>query len=333
MSDECRRHPPNVTVVIVGYNAASLVAETAVAISDHCLRAGIRAETVVIDNGSRDGTAELVRAACADAVVLEEEHNLGFGAATNLGAAHATAPYLLLLNPDASIDGPSLRLLLGFMDERPACGAVAPLVVDTGAGRAESGGMLPGVRSAAGQMLLLNRLLLGDRGGPWRGLMVRRSPGTRPRRLEWASASVLLVRRSAFESVAGFDPTIFLYGEDIDLCDRLGRRGWSIWLMPSARASHEIAGTQGGITDMWIDGLHTYLARRCGRARLVAFDAVLTAGLLARWLTAPSTGGDLQRRRMKVAARRAATLLLDAALHGPGGRESRSPARPAGDAT
>jgi GT2 family glycosyltransferase len=142
--------------------------------------------------------------------------------------------------------------------------------------------MQPGIRSAIGHFLFVNRFLPGDRGGRLRGFQVRATTGSTPRQVEWASAAVLLARASAIRSVGGFDPSIFMYGEDVELCGRLVEAGWTVWLAPAAIASHAIAGSQGGVTARWVDGLHRLHARRAGRASIVVLDLIIAAGLGTR---------------------------------------------------
>jgi GT2 family glycosyltransferase len=179
--------------------------------------------------------------------------------------------------------------------------------------------MLPGTASAIGHFLFLNRLLPGDRGGAWRGFQLTRRPGLGPRRVEWASAAALLLRPGAIRQVGGFDPTIFMYGEDVELGERLARAGWQMWLVPGAHAWHTIASSQSGVSTRWIDSLHDAMARRSGRFRLTVFDFVLGVSLLTR---AAATRGRrpeacLHRRRMKASGDRALRLARTAARHGP----------------
>ena len=140
----------------------------------------------------------------------------------------------------------------------------------TGAGRdrAESAGMQPGIRSALGHFLLLNRLLpRGDRGG-----FVARHPAPTAARdldarmVEWASGGALLLRPDAIRQVGGFDPSFFLYADDVDLGARLSPPGWETWLVRTATAEHSVAATSGGVTDRWYVALHDYYARTAPRA-------------------------------------------------------------------
>jgi GT2 family glycosyltransferase len=118
--------------------------------------------------------------------------------------------------------------------------------------------------------------------------------------------------------VAGFDASIFMYGEDVELGERLGCAGWQLWLVPEARAWHKIASSQSGVSTRWIDSLHEAMARRSGRVRLMLFDFVLGVSLLGR--AAASRGrrpeSRLHRRRMKASGGRSLRLAWTALRRG-----------------
>jgi N-acetylglucosaminyl-diphospho-decaprenol L-rhamnosyltransferase len=323
-----------VSIIAVTYHSAGEICEALASARAAAEEAGVDPQIIVVDNASSDRSAEAVEACAPGAVVIRNSTNVGFGSANNQAFDVATGDPWLLLNPDARLEPDTLGRLIDFYDEHPAAAFVAPSIAGGGARDdsfergAESAGMLPGLASAIGHFFCLNRLLPGDRGGPLRGFQLTRRPRLGPRRIEWGSAAVLLLRPAAIRQVAGFDSRIFLYGEDVDLGDRLGRAGWQAWLVPTARAWHTIASSQAGVSTGWVDGLHGTIARRSGRLRLVMFDLVLAVSLLARAAAARdgSPAGRLHRRRMRASGERAASLAIAAARHGP--RDSGGPRVP-----
>jgi GT2 family glycosyltransferase len=314
-----------ISIVTVTYQSSAEIGQAYASVRAAAERAGVELEFVAVDNASADGSAEAVEKLAPDAVVIRNAANVGFGAANNQAFEVATGDAWLLLNPDATLEPDALALLLSFYDDHPGVAGVAPAIAGGGAretsfapGGAESAGMLPGSASAIGHFLFANRLLPGDRGGAWRGFQLTRRPQLGPRRVEWASAAVLLLRPAAVREVGGFDPTIFMYGEDVELGERLTRAGWQMWLLPAAHAWHTIASSQGGVSTRWIDSLDEAMARRSNRLRLFLFDFILGVSLLAR---AAATRGRrpearLHRRRMKASAGRALQLAVAAARHG-----------------
>jgi GT2 family glycosyltransferase len=214
--------------------------------------------------------------------VTVNRENVGYGAACNQAFARATGDFWLLLNPDALIAGDALARLAAFLDARPKVGAVGPRIVGGPQAHSENAGMAPGVRSLAGHFLLLNRLL---RWGPWRGYFVVKGPPTVPIRTDWCTAAVLLLRPDAIRAVGGFDPSFFLYGEDVDLGIRLNAAGWQVWVDPRASARHAIAGSQDGVSSGWVDGTLEVVRRRSGTLRTRIAAAIVAVGLAGRRLS------------------------------------------------
>jgi GT2 family glycosyltransferase len=300
----------DVSVIVVTHNSGQDTLDAIESARRSADAAGLAAEVIVVDNASSDGSADRVAAGFPGARMIRNEANVGFGRANNQGFAVAQGRVWLLLNPDAVLEPPAVRVLVGALARDPAVGAVAPSVA--GPGRVESAGMQPGIRSLLGHYFLLNRLLPRGRGGPWEGFALRRV--TAPRRVEWASAAALALRPAAVQAVGGFDSAIFMYGEDIDLCRRLSEAGWRVWLDPRARATHAIAGSQQGISTGWVRGLHSLQARRSNRAALVVFDALLAVGLALRAFAAIAVrrdGSDTHQRRMAAGAAAALRLAIE----------------------
>jgi len=309
---------PTLTVICVTYQSRPHVVDALRSAVRSALSAAETAELIVVDNASSDGSAEAAAEAFPEAVVLRNDANLGFGAANNRAFAVARGQAWLLLNPDARLDDGTVGALQAAMAANPRLAAVGPSISGAGVGGAESAGMLPGVRSLASHFLFLNRLLRGDRGGAWRGWMLRPSTGTATRRVEWVSAAVVLLRPEAIREIGGFDETIFLYGEDADLCARLLERGWQLGLAPAARAWHAIGGSQAPASTRWVDGIADFLARR-GRSRSSRSLGLLcmAIGLAVRGLALPEAAGQrggTDSMRMRAAARRALALSISTLL-------------------
>jgi GT2 family glycosyltransferase len=274
--------PQSISVVAVTYNSSEHVIDALISAEKAAADAGLDLELLVIDNASDDGTAALVRQEFPDAVVVENASNVGFARANNQAFERAVGDVWLLLNPDAAISRSALGPLLEQLWARPRAGAVAPSISPPWDGGPEAGGMQPSIRSVLGHFFWVNRLLPGDRGGPWRGMNLARRPALGPRRVEWASAAVLLLRPEAVRDVRGFDERFFLYGEDLDFGDRLDRAGWETWLVPNATATHLYGGSQNRVSTGWVDAAHDRYSERSPRWRTVFFDAAFALGLTLR---------------------------------------------------
>ncbi|MDP9075271.1 MAG: glycosyltransferase family 2 protein [Actinomycetota bacterium] len=290
-----------VSVIIVTYNSASLIMAAIRSVERAAKHAGVAVEMIVVDNDSPDDTVDVIRSHRPEIRLVCNEINVGFGRANNQAFQLATGDVWLLLNPDAVLDDDALSPLLRFLAERPAVGAVAPVIESPWDGGPESGGMTPCIRSMAGHFLFVNRLLPDDRGGPWRGVMLQRRRHLGPRRVEWLSGTVLLLRPEAVRSVGGFDSRFFLYSEDVDLGTRLCGAGWELWTTPDARARHVGAGSQGGVSIRWVDAAHEHFAGRAKPSVLFLHDLILATGMTVRalvWSVASGSSRDRTRARI-----------------------------------
>jgi GT2 family glycosyltransferase len=310
-----------VTAILVTYQSRSDIADALSSIDRAFDRPGILGSIVVVDNASSDGTVDWLRAERPDVVLLAGTTNEGFGRACNRAFASAAGDVWLLVNPDARLQTETVAVLAAALGSRPRLAAIGPTLA--GPGEVESAGMLPGPASAAGHFLFINRLpRIADR-GPWRGFQLRRQPAGRVIPVEWASAAVLALRPAAIRAVGGFDPAYFLYGEDINLCARLGGAGWSIALSTATRAEHAIGASSDPRSTRWLDGLdQTMRGMDRGRASRAGFFAAVALGLGLRAAATAARRGRSGRpgqpgrsdrgARLVPSVRRAAALAVHA---------------------
>jgi N-acetylglucosaminyl-diphospho-decaprenol L-rhamnosyltransferase len=303
-----------VSLITVLYDSREVVAQCVESATAAAEQAGYALEVILVDNRPGDGAAEAALWVAPGAIVIENTENVGFARACNQSFERATGAWWLLLNPDATLAVDAVGKLVTFMATHGRAGAVAPTLDSPGRNKATNGGMLPGLRSAIGHFWWLNRVLRGDRGGPWRGLLLHRRLDLGPRRVEWVSGGAVLLRPEAVRSVGGFDPAFFLYAEDVDLGRRLTEAGWESWLLPDASGAHSLAASSGGATDRWFVALHDYHAKRAGRLSLAVFDFVAGTGLLVRALVARDPRHRLQ---MRVSAQAALGLAWRTIRNGP----------------
>ena len=269
-------------------------------------------EVVLADNGSTDGSVEAAELR-PEVTLLRTGANLGYGRAANLGASGATTPWLVVVNPDVEWERDSLDLLLHAASRWPSAGCLGPAI------RTADGQLYPSARAFPSLGRGTGHALLGPfwPGNPWtrsyRAEAGRPEEGT----TGWLSGSCMLLRREAFESVGGFDPSYFMYCEDMDLCRRLGEDGWDDVYVPGAVVTHTGGhATQRSAGPMLAEhhrALYRYLSRQYARPVQAPVRGVLAVGLLARYL--------LARRVRSVgegaAPTRPATLLEDVPLLDP----------------
>ena len=268
---------PAVTVAIVSYNTRDLLLR--------CLRsmepaaAGDLAEVWVVDNASTDGSAEAARRAASWANVVEAGENLGFGRAVNLVAGRSESPWLACANADVALEPGALEALLrAGSDPNVAC--LAPRLVLPDGTSQSSLHNLPTLPFTLAVNVGLFHL------GPAvadRMLMPGRYDLDRPREAPWAIGAFLLLRRTAFDAVGGFDERLWMYAEDLDLAWRLRQAGYRTLYVPHARVLHDSSSAADAAfgaekVDRFTEATYAVLVQRRGRARAWLTALVNVAG-------------------------------------------------------
>lgn len=225
----------DVAAVVVNYNAGDHLRRCVASL--YAGAGHLDLDLVVVDNASRDRSAEAAAEAHPAVRVIENPVNRGFAAAANRGISETDAPFIFLLNPDTELTGGSLEAFLKVAKERPRAGAVGCLVRNPDGSLQPSARRVPGVGEGLAHAFL-GRLAPDNR---WsRHYTMADWDRSSEREVEWVSGSAVLLRRDAVEAVGGFDDGYFMYVEDVDLCTRLRKRGWTILFSPELSVTHEV---------------------------------------------------------------------------------------------
>jgi N-acetylglucosaminyl-diphospho-decaprenol L-rhamnosyltransferase len=224
-----------VSAVVVTYNALPWI--------ERCLESVRGLETVVVDNGSTDGTVELVRDRFPDARLVQQE-NRGLAAGWNRGIAEATGDWFLILNADAWLLGDAIERLVEFGQQHPRAAVVGPRLLNQDGSLQRSVRGFPTLWRLATEYLFLRKLAPGSR-----ALNAFYAGGfghDEPRECDWVMGSCLLIRRTAVEDVGPLDESFFLFSEETDWCYRARQAGWQVWFFPGAECVHVGGATHGG---------------------------------------------------------------------------------------
>ena len=196
----------------------------------------VRFETVVVDNASTDGSVEAVRGEFPEIRIVRSERNLGFAGGCNLGIRSSAAPYVALLNNDATVTPDWLRLLAEAMDGDSGLAAVQPKLISIrDPGRFDYCGAAGGEIDIFGYPFARGRIF--DSIEPDEGQY------DVPKSIFWATGAATLLRRSALEKTGLLDETFFAHMEEIDLNWRMLRAGYRIGSVPRAVVYHQTGGT------------------------------------------------------------------------------------------
>lgn len=183
-----------------------------------------------------DNSANLPATLPPGSARVESKGNVGFGAGVNLAAEQSSAPFLLVLNPDTQITALEIDALVHALLADPSLAAVGPSLAYPDGRRQLNGGSFSGWPAEAMRVTGQGHRLRRVRS------RLRREPDIQSGliRRDWLSAAAILLRRSAFAAVGGFDPGFFLYFEDEDICRRLRAAGWEVALVSSPVVVHAV---------------------------------------------------------------------------------------------
>lgn len=224
-----------ISAIVVSYNARDHLRKC---LDELERRLPADAEILVVDNASSDGSPELVRDEHPRCRLIALERNVGFGAANNQAAAVARGEHLLLINSDAWLREGSLDVLRDALDRDPRLAIAVPQLRYPDGRLQFSWAPETGVLGEALQMAR-NRFEARPFAHRQVAAILRRILGG-----GWVSAACILVRKTAFDEVGGFDESFFMYFEDVDLSRRLRLAGWRLRLVSEAEAFHVKGGSR-----------------------------------------------------------------------------------------
>jgi N-acetylglucosaminyl-diphospho-decaprenol L-rhamnosyltransferase len=221
----------DVSVVVVSYNTRELLAECLWSIEAGA--ADLAYETLVVDNASSDGSAEMVLGAFPWVTLIANQRNVGFATANNQAIARATGRYVLLLNSDAMLESRSVREMVDFMDAHSRVGVVGGKLLNPDGSFQGSYADFPTFWSEVFLLTKLSRFIY-----PATFPSYPESRSEQAHEADWVSGAFLMARMAAIDEVGPLDAEYFMYTEETDWCYRMKRAGWSVWYLPSARVVH-----------------------------------------------------------------------------------------------
>jgi GT2 family glycosyltransferase len=225
---------PDVSVVIVSFNTRQVLRECIEALRRES--AGLVVETLIVDNGSKDGSVEMIRSDFPEVRLLLSPVNLGFGGANNLAFEHATGRYVVLLNSDAFLTQGSLAKSVGYMDRDRHIGLGGGRLIGRDGSPQPSARMFPAlhtdlfVHTGLAARFPRSRLF-GQFDRTW-------ADPAQPAAVDWVPGAYSIIRAEALTAAGPFDRRFFLYYEEVDLCRRIKAAGYSIWYWPDIPIIH-----------------------------------------------------------------------------------------------
>jgi len=231
---------PDISVAVVSYNTCALLRACLLSLQARVAEGEARLEIIVADNGSADGSVDMVRAEFPGVRLIETGGNIGFGRANNAALSDARGRCFCLLNSDAEVLPGALSQSLATLDAHTDIGLVGGQLLWPDGRPQTSWGVDPTLAAVFREQTFLPPLSSPslNRGG---------SPSSAGRGSEGHSFDVdqicgafMLIRREAWQEVGGFDPAYFMYNEDVDLNVRLRRASWRVVFLPGVHITHHL---------------------------------------------------------------------------------------------
>ncbi len=236
----------DLSIVIVSWNARDYLRKCLTSIYKNSN--GLETEIFVVDNGSGDESAGMVRKEFPGVKLIENTANPGFGAANNQALKRCAGKFTLILNPDTEISGRALAEMVNFMRQNGKIGALGAKLLN-----ADGTVQLTCARNFP---TMLTEFF-------WLTTLVRRFPKNRlvgrylmsywdhndKREVDCLSGACVMARRDVLKGIGYFDESYFMYGEDVDLCYRIKKAGWQVWYLPEAEIIHYGGGSSGRIAE------------------------------------------------------------------------------------
>ncbi len=274
----------DISVCIVNWNCRDYLQACLQSLREAALEVSL--EVVVVDNGSRDGAADMVAELFPEVVLIRNTENTGFARANNQAARMARGRYLFFLNNDTIVPPGTLRGLLDYARAHPEAGILGPQLRDE-KGRPQLSYRLPPTLTA-----LLHRITWLRWLGLFRGVYRRyrgrdNDTGREPKPVEILMGAALFMPRAVFRACGTWDEDYTFGGEDIDLCARVGKR-YRIIYHPGLEIVHfnRISSRQhiGYSYSHTVIGIMRFLRKHgCSPTGLLFYKLALTLDAPIRW--------------------------------------------------
>lgn len=230
----------DISVVVVGWNARHYLELCLESLRTAPSRRSL--EIIVVDNASSDGSAEMIAAQFPEVKLVRNRENLGYPRGCNVGIQASQGRYVALVNPDVQVLPGCLDALADFLDQNPTVGNVGPRVFNPDMTQQSTCRRFPTLWnnfcSAAGLASACKRSRL------FAGEHMWFFPHDRTINVDVLVGCFWMVRRETLQAIGLFDDQLFMYGDDVDWCQRAWRAGWKVVFFPGARAIHD----RGSIT-------------------------------------------------------------------------------------
>ncbi|RKZ46817.1 MAG: hypothetical protein DRR16_10475 [Candidatus Parabeggiatoa sp. nov. 3] len=228
MDSSTHKTQVDISIIVVASSVKELIDECFTAVRNSNDR--LNKEIIYVDNGSTDGTVQMVKEKFPETVIIESPTNLGFIRANNLGYPKANGKYVLMLNSDAFVGSDSLQESYDFMEQHPECGVLGCRLID------REGTMQPSARyfPTPWNLFLTNIGMVKNTIPFLKGVDNMEVDHSRIFECDWVIGCDLFTRKEIVDELDFFlREDFFMYFDDADLCLRIKRKGWKVFFYPN----------------------------------------------------------------------------------------------------
>ncbi len=287
----------DLTISVVSYNTRGFLKNCLNSIYQYTR--GIKFEVILVDNGSTDGSIEMLKEEFPQVKLIENRQNLGFARANNQAIKKSKGKYLLLFNPDSVFRANSLDKMIKFMDDHPEIGILGCKILNADFTIQPSNSSFPNLFTELLRAFQLKRMIpsvkwrkkIGQKWGRLSGLTLREYfrvywDSERVREVDWVTGACLLVRRRAIEDVGLLDENFFMYYEDADWCYRMRQKGWKVFYYPFFEIVHHARANEVGFSPrVFLERYKSasyYFQKHGGEKALFLLRLLVSSGLALR---------------------------------------------------
>ncbi|MEH3113538.1 glycosyltransferase family 2 protein [Pedobacter terrae] len=233
----------DISIIIINYNTKQLLYNCLTSLYNNTI--GVKYEVIIVDNGSTDGSYELITKSFPEVLFINAGKNLGFGKGNNLGVKHATGEFLFLLNSDTILYENSIKMLYDFYCENEQAlkiGVLGCKLVDENLQTINSGGGFPWVKNDLMEYYYLIKEKVTNKKIPARDTYDFNLPFFE---LDYVIGADMFMRKKHYDAVGGFDHAYFMYYEESDMQMALRKLGYKCYVITKTSIIH----LEGGSTD------------------------------------------------------------------------------------
>ncbi|KKT40372.1 hypothetical protein A3K29_03170 [Candidatus Collierbacteria bacterium RIFOXYB2_FULL_46_14] len=215
----------DLSIISVSYNTKQIMLDCLESIVKHTK--GLKYEIIAVDNGSKDGSLEML---CdfskkhPELILVDAKENIGFGRGNNLGAKKARGEFLLFLNSDTLLFDNALKSAVEYVRKHPRIGAYSCRLLNADRSFQPSGGHFPTLLNLFAWQFFIDDLPII--GSVISSFHPKQSAYDQNQAMDWVTGAFLIVPKKLFDRVGGFDENIFMYTEEMELCYRFSRVGY-----------------------------------------------------------------------------------------------------------